>query len=53
VAPGQIPYYAGFTYFELKRGGELWQHLERNGALAMHIAGEFPGLELQLWAIRG
>lgn len=53
VAPRQIPYHAGFTYFELKRGGELWQQLERTGALAMHIAGEFPGLELEFWAIRG
>ena len=52
VAPRQIPYHAGFTYFELQRGGELWQQLERSGALAMHIAGEFPGLELEFWAIR-
>ncbi len=53
VAPRQIPYHAGFNYFELERGGELWQQLERSGGLAMHIAGEFPGLELEFWAIRG
>lgn len=53
VAPRQIPFHAGFNYFELERGGELWKQLERSGGLAMHIAGDFPGLEIEFWAIRG
>lgn len=53
VAPRQIPFHAGFDYFELERGGDLWKQLERSGGLAMHIAGEFPGLELEFWAIKG
>ena len=53
VAPRQLPYHAGFTYFELERGGDLWKQLQQSGGLAMHIAGEFPGLELEFWAIRG
>jgi type VI secretion system protein ImpJ len=53
VAPRQIPFHAGNHYFELERGGDLWKQLERSGGLAMHIGGEFPGLELELWAIRG
>jgi type VI secretion system protein ImpJ len=54
VAPRQIPYHAGFTYFELEtRGNEMWRQLETSGGLAMHIAGEFPGLALEFWAIRG
>jgi type VI secretion system protein ImpJ len=53
VAPRQIPYHAGFSYFELEtRGNEMWRQLETSGGLAMHIAGEFPGLELEFWAIR-
>jgi type VI secretion system protein ImpJ len=53
VAPRQIPYHAGFTYFELDtRGNELWKQLETSGGLAMHIAGDFPGLSLEFWAIR-
>jgi type VI secretion system protein ImpJ len=53
VAPRQIPYHAGFNYFELEtRNNELWKQLEASGGLAMHIAGEFPGLELEFWAIR-
>jgi len=52
VAPRQIPFHAGFSYFELDRGGELWKELEQTGNLAMYIAGEFPALELEFWAIR-
>jgi type VI secretion system protein ImpJ len=53
VAPRQIPFHAGFNYFELERGGELWGQLERSGGMAMHIAGDFPGLELEFWGIKG
>lgn len=53
VAPRQIPFHAGFNYFELERGGELWDQLQRSGGMAMHIAGEFPGLELEFWGIKG
>lgn len=52
TAPRQLPFHAGFHYFELDRGGELWKQLERSGSLAMHVAGDFPALELELWAIR-
>ncbi len=53
VAPRQIPFHAGFCYFELDtRGNDMWRQLETSGGLAMHIAGDFPGLELEFWAIR-
>lgn len=52
VAPRQIPFHAGFNYFELDKGNDIWKQLERTGGLAMHIAGNFPGLELELWAIK-
>ncbi len=52
VAPRQLPFHAGYYYFELDRNSELWGQLEHNGSVAMHIAGEFPGLELEFWAIR-
>jgi type VI secretion system protein ImpJ len=52
VAPRQIPYHAGFTYFELDGRSELWRQLERSGGIGMHVAGDFPGLELEFWAIR-
>jgi type VI secretion system protein ImpJ len=52
VAPRQLPFHAGHFYFELERGGELWQKFEQSGNLALHVAGDFPGLEMALWAIR-
>jgi type VI secretion system protein ImpJ len=53
VAPRQIPFHAGFAYFELDQTNELWQQLKSSGGVALHIAGEFPGLALEFWAIRG
>lgn len=52
VAPRQVPFHAGFTYFELERGSDLYRALQKSGSLALHVAGEFPGLEMALWAIR-
>lgn len=52
VAPRQIPYHAGFTYFELDRSGELWRALQNSGGFAVHLGGDFPGLQMELWAIR-
>ena len=52
VAPRQIPFHAGFVYFELDRNSELWAKLEHSGGFSMHVGGEFPDLELEFWAIR-
>jgi type VI secretion system protein ImpJ len=52
VAPRQIPYHAGFAYFELDQTDALWSQLESSGGVAMHVAGDFPGLTLEFWAIR-
>jgi type VI secretion system protein ImpJ len=53
VAPRQIPFHNGACYFELEtRSSDLWRQLDQSGGLALHVAGDFPGLELALWAIR-
>jgi type VI secretion system protein ImpJ len=52
VAPRQIPYHAGFAYFELDQSDQLWGELKDSGGVAIHVAGEFPGLALEFWAIR-
>lgn len=52
VAPRQIPFHAGFTYFELDSTGDLWKQLDGSGGLGMYVTGDFPGLEVALWAIR-
>ena len=53
VAPRQLPYYAGATYFELDRASPHWQQMQNSGGFAIHVSGDFPNLRLELWAIRG
>lgn len=53
VAPRQIPYHAGSVYFELDRASDLWRAMKNSGVIAIHQAGDLPGLTLELWAIRG
>jgi len=53
VAPRQLPYIAGTTYFELERNNPLWKALATSGGVAIHLAGDFPGIQMELWAIRG
>jgi len=50
--PLEIPYHAGFDYFELDRSHELWQQLSAGGGFGLHVGGDFPRLQLELWAIR-
>lgn len=52
VAPRELPYNAGYNYFELDTQHALWRDLDKSAGVALHIAGEFPGLELECWAIR-
>ncbi|MFQ2587065.1 type VI secretion system baseplate subunit TssK [Aeromonas caviae] len=52
VAPRQLPYHAGYSYFQLDRQSPAWQMLAVSSTLAFHIAGDFPELDMQLWAIR-
>ena len=52
VAPRQIPFHAGFAYFELDQTSELWDQLKSSAGVALHIAGQFPGLSMEFWAIR-
>jgi type VI secretion system protein ImpJ len=53
VAPRQIPFHAGFVYFELDQANELWGQLKASGGIALHAGGEFPNLKMEFWAIRG
>ncbi|BEG45578.1 hypothetical protein VET9_34260 [Escherichia coli] len=52
VPPRQIPFQSGYIYYDIRRDGVLWEHIARYGGMAMHTAGEFPGLELELWGVR-
>lgn len=53
VAPRQIPYHAGASYFELDKASPLWKQLSTSGGFAIYLAGEFPQVDMEFWAIRG
>lgn len=52
VAPRELPYHAGFTYFELDQSSNLWSNLQTSGGFAFHVSGNFPNLRMEFWAIR-
>lgn len=52
VAPRQIPYHAGVVYFELDRDSPYWRKMTTSGGIAVHVSGDYPGLSMELWAIR-
>ncbi|RYH09354.1 type VI secretion system baseplate subunit TssK [Tropicimonas sp. IMCC6043] len=52
VAPRQIPYTAGSVYFELDPESQYWAKMTTSGGIAVHVSGTYPGLKMELWAIR-
>src|SRR5690606_36679324 len=52
VAPRQIPFLSGYTYFELDRHSESWKELQHSGGFAFHLGGDFAGIEMEFCAIR-
>ncbi|MFB9134109.1 type VI secretion system baseplate subunit TssK [Vibrio sp. AK197] len=52
VVPRALPYHAGYTYFELDKASDEWAALKDSAAIAVHVAGDFANLSLQLWAVR-
>jgi type VI secretion system protein ImpJ len=54
AAPRLIAFHAGFHYFELDQSSELWQQVTTSGGIGLHVvAANFPGLTMELWAVRG
>lgn len=51
-APRQLPYQANHIYFALEFDSTIRSQFETSGGFALHVAGEFPGLDLHLWAVR-
>lgn len=52
VAPRQIPFRSETVYFELEKHSPFWKELQNSGGFAVHVGGDFPGLEFEFWAIR-
>ena len=52
VAPRQIPYHSGSVYFDLDVKSPYWGKMTTSGGIAVHVSGDYPGLKMELWAIR-
>lgn len=53
VAPRYLPYHSGFIYFQLDKTSPFWENLLSSSGFGFHITGNYPGLEIEFWAIRG
>ncbi|KLU15054.1 MULTISPECIES: type VI secretion system baseplate subunit TssK [Xenorhabdus] len=53
AAPRQLPYHSGYTYFRLDQKSPAWKEILQGNSIAFHVSGDFPDLDMQLWAIRG
>jgi type VI secretion system protein ImpJ len=51
--PPQIRAMADHVYFLLERTSPLWPEFSTASAMGMHFSGDWPELELELWAVMG
>jgi type VI secretion system protein ImpJ len=52
VAPRQLPYHVGYTYYQLDKTSRAWDVMHNSSGFAFHVAAAFDELEMQFWAIR-
>lgn len=50
--PSQIRVMPNYVYFELDRSSPDWREFATAPALGLHIAGDWPELDLELWCVR-
>ena len=50
--PPQIRVIPGYVYFELDRGVPDWRDFATATGLGLHVAGEWPQLQLELWCVK-
>ncbi len=50
--PNSIPMYENHVYFDMRADDPLWKEIALTGDLALHIAGSYSDLSMQLWAVR-
>jgi type VI secretion system protein ImpJ len=51
--PPSLPFHAGYEYFELDRTHEAWKELKTSASFGLFVGDGLPGLQLQMWALRG
>jgi type VI secretion system ImpJ/VasE family protein len=50
--PPQLRVLPGYVYFELDRGVPDWRDFATATAMGLHVAGEWPQLQLELWCVK-
>lgn len=50
--PPQIRVLPGYVYFELDRSVRDWRDFATAPGLGLHVAGEWPELQLELWCVK-
>lgn len=50
--PSQIRVMPNYVYFELDRSSPFWADFATAPALGLHVAGEWPDLDMELWCVR-
>jgi type VI secretion system protein ImpJ len=51
--PPQLRVMPGYVYFELDRGVPDWRDFATATAMGLHVAGEWPRLQMELWCVKG
>ncbi|MCW9028016.1 MAG: type VI secretion system baseplate subunit TssK [Kangiella sp.] len=52
VAPREVPVKKDYSYFAIDSRSPLWTENSNSRSIAFHISGDFPGLDVELWAIK-
>ena len=52
TTPREIPVHNGYHYFRIDSKSEYWSSLKNSGGFALHVSGDYPGLMLEMWAVR-
>lgn len=52
TVPNSIPMYENYVYFELRQDDPMWKQIATSGDIAMHVAGTYAELSMQLWTIQ-
>jgi len=50
--PPSVPAQAGHVYFQLEKTGDIWEGIAGSRSLAIYAPPEFPGIVLELVAVR-
>lgn len=51
TVPNSIPTYEQHVYFEMQPDSTLWKEIAMSGDIALHIAGSYSDLQMQIWTL--